>query len=84
MADKKAKKGSMSDQKLLKIKEQIIWNDSCGLTIQFQVTPDGKEFRVKLFGDILKYGNRDFQFNSEGELIGTGTAMQYPKCFIKP
>jgi len=40
----------------------------------FRLTPSG-EPRLHIVGDILPFGNRDFQFNSDGELVGTGTGM---------
>jgi len=54
------------------IKEQIIEDEVTGLTIQIEKAPDG-ESRVRIYGD-LPFGNRDFSFDADGELVGTGTA----------
>ncbi|MDH5695235.1 MAG: hypothetical protein OEZ00_01305 [Dehalococcoidia bacterium] len=67
--------------KVLKIKEQFINDDVTGLLLIFRVTPDG-EARLHLIGDILPFGNRDFQFNKDGELVGTGTGLC--PCKFKP
>lgn len=55
------------------IEEQVV-DDSevSGLTLTFWRTPSG-EGRLRITGD-LPYGNRDFQFDCNGELAGTGTA----------
>jgi len=57
-----------------KIKEQLINDEITGLTLIFRVTPHG-EARLHLLGDILPFGNRDFQFDGSGELAGTGVGM---------
>ena len=56
------------------IKEQIIEDLPSGLTIIFEVVSSG-EGRMRLRGSNLPFGNRDFQFSSEGELEGTGTCL---------
>ena len=38
----------------------------------FKLTQSG-EPRLHLIGDSLPFGNRDFQFDCNGELVGTGT-----------
>lgn len=43
-----------------------------GLMLVFRLTPSG-ESRLHLVGDILPFGNRDFQFGTDGELVRTGT-----------
>ena len=58
--------------KVVKIKEQIINDLATGLMIVFRLTPSG-EPRLHLIGDILPFGNRDFQFDCNGELAGAGT-----------
>lgn len=56
------------------IKEQLIGDPVTGLTLLFRVTPDG-EARLHLLGDNLPFGNRDFQFDINGKLAGTGTGI---------
>lgn len=63
------------DGKLCPIREQIIEDPVTGLTFQFEVTPSG-EARMRVYGDSLKLGNRDFAFDTDGELAGTGTATR--------
>ena len=58
----------------VKIKEQVINDRATGLMIVFRVTPSC-EPRLHLIGDILPFGNRDFQFNKHGDLVGTGTGL---------
>jgi len=58
----------------LKIKEQLINDAVTGLMLIFRVTPSG-EARLHISGSNLPYGNRDFQFNKDGELVGTGTGL---------
>ncbi|MBA7624975.1 hypothetical protein ES703_32395 [subsurface metagenome] len=62
----------MPNAKTVKIKEQIIDDPATGLMVVFRLTPSG-ESRLHLVGDILPFGNRDFQFGADGELVGTGT-----------
>ena len=57
-----------------RIKEQFINDEVTGLLLIFRVTSSG-EARLQLQGDILPYGNRDFQFDMNGELAGTGTGL---------
>jgi len=59
------------DAKPWSIPEQIIEDPATGLTFQFEVVPDG-ELRLRVFGETLPYGNREFQFNQEGERVGAG------------
>lgn len=63
-----------TDAKPLNIKEQLINDPVTDLTLVFRVTPAG-EARLHLTGPNLPFGNRDFQFNSRGELVGTGTGV---------
>jgi len=58
--------------KTVKLKEQVINDRSTGLMMIFRLTPNG-ESRLHLMGEILPFGNRDFQFNKDGELVGRGT-----------
>jgi hypothetical protein len=60
--------------KTCKIKEQFIDDKVTGLMLIFRVTPNG-EARLHLLGDSLPFGNRDFQFSRDGELVGTGTGV---------
>ena len=54
------------------VKEQIIEDPVTGLTIQFEVMPDGDK-RLRLFGPCLRFGNRELIFNERGEMSGSGT-----------
>jgi len=60
--------------KTLHVKEQYINDLITGLTLIFRVTPGG-EARLHLLGNILPFGNRDFQFDRNGKLAGTGTGL---------
>ena len=55
------------------IQEQIIEDAVTGLTLQFEVVPDGT-CRLRIYGD-LPFGNRDLAFDAEGKMTGTGTAV---------
>ena len=57
------------------IKEQIIEDPVTGLTFQFEMVPgDSLEpCRLRIFGDILPYGNREIFFSRDGEESGAGT-----------
>ena len=59
------------DAKTIKIKEQVINDLVTGLTLIFRVTPSG-EGRLHVIGESLPFGNRDFQFDVNGELVGRG------------
>ena len=61
--------------KTLQIKEQIINDLVTELTLIFRVAQGG-EARLQLLGDNLPFGNRDFQFNKDGKLVGTGTGVR--------
>ena len=67
------------NSKICKIREQYIVDPITGLTLIFRVTPHG-EARLHLIGDILPFGNRDFQFDEDGVLVGTGTGVCADKC----
>ena len=60
----------------LKIKEQLINDAVTDLMLMFRVTPSG-EARLHIIGSSLPFGNRDFQFDKAGKLVGTGTGMCY-------
>jgi len=55
------------------IKEQIIEDETSGLTIQFAVGEHNDLPILRIAGD-LPLGNREFIFNLEGEKAGAGTA----------
>jgi len=57
-----------------KIREQIIEDPATGLSIQFEALPDG-EFAIRLFGECIRFGNREFVFDTHGEFAGAGTAL---------
>ena len=59
----------------LQIKEQLINDLVTGLTLIFRVTPNG-EASLQLLGDNLPFENRDFQFDRDGRLTGTGTGVR--------
>jgi len=59
------------DGKLWTIKEQIIEDPVTGLTLQFEVVPDG-ELRLRIYGKSLAFGNREFHFDQNGERVGAG------------
>lgn len=63
-----------ADGSSLTIKAQIIKDLPSGLTIIFEVVSSG-ESRMRLRGSTLPFGNRDFQFSPEGNLVGTGTGL---------
>ena len=68
------------DAKTLNIKEQFVNDEVTGLILIFRVAPNG-EARLHIGGESLPFGNRDFQFDSNGELIGTGTS--WGDCRVK-
>lgn len=61
--------------KTVRIKEQVINDPATGMMLIFEVTPIGKEPRVRLLSSALPFGNRDFQFNRDGEYVGAGTSL---------
>ena len=65
---------------MFKIKEQVIEDKVTGIALVFHVTKQGNLPRLRLIGDMLPYGNRDFQFNKDGELVGTGVRLG--KCAL--
>ena len=60
--------------KFVHIKEQIIEDPASGLTLMFSVYPCGTQSRLRVCGDALRHGNRDFIFGPTGGLGATGTA----------
>ncbi|HZP56228.1 MAG TPA: hypothetical protein VFC53_01580 [Dehalococcoidia bacterium] len=55
------------------IREQVVEDPVSGLTLQFDVLPDGT-FRLRVIGDI-PFGNRDLIFNAQGEEAGGGVGL---------
>jgi len=55
------------------IREQIIEDPVSELTLQFEAFDNGT-VRLCIYGD-LPFGNREFIFDENGELGGTGTAL---------
>ena len=60
------------DWKPWSVREQIVEDAASGLTIQFEVYPDGSP-RLRIFGDCIPFGNREIVFDSNGEEAGAGT-----------
>ncbi len=63
-----------TNAKTLSIKEQVINDSVTGLTLIFRVTPSC-EANLHILGDDLPFGNRDFQFDKGGKLVGTGAGL---------
>ena len=56
------------------VKEQIIEDLVTGLTIQIKKYSDESGgCQISIHGECLRFGNRDFIFNKDGEMTGTGT-----------
>jgi hypothetical protein len=63
------------EAKTLQIKEQTLYNDSCGLTFEFvSVEDENFPFRLRIYGDILPLGNRELVIDKDGVIDGAGTA----------
>lgn len=52
------------------VPEQII--EDVELTFQFEVMPDGSP-RLRIFGEVLAFGNREIIFDRHGNHDGGGT-----------
>jgi hypothetical protein len=52
--------------------EQVVNDPASGLTIHFEVLPDGSR-RLRLRGESLPYQNREFVFDVDGRHAGAGT-----------
>jgi hypothetical protein len=63
---------SNSKKKMFCIKEQVVKDPFTELTIEFEVRESG-EFRLFLSGSMLPLDNREFHFDEDGDLVGTGT-----------
>lgn len=61
------------DGKPWTIREQIFTDRATGITFQFEMMPDG-EPRLRIFGDALPFGNREYFFNERGAKAGSGGA----------
>ena len=59
------------------IREQIIEDPVSGLTLQIAFAEDDDEapFRLRIYGDALPFGNREFVFDEGGGHAGAGTAL---------
>ena len=56
------------------VKEQIIEDLVSELTFQFEVLPGGVKI-LRIFGNLLPYGNRDIYFDLDGIEAGSGTSV---------
>lgn len=54
------------------VQEQIVEDEASGLTLQFEVNPDGTP-RLRIYGPALPFGNREIVFDSDGIEAGAGT-----------
>ena len=61
-------------EKTAKIREQVIVDISSDITIEFKGRDDG-EFRMLLKSSTLLLGNREFQFDGDGNYVGAGTCL---------
>lgn len=57
------------------INEQILEDLASGLTFQFELREDGTT-AMRIFGDMLPYGNREIIFDVDGVQIGSGTVTK--------
>lgn len=62
---------------MIQIKEQVYYDAVSGLTFEFVRVPEDVEcpFRLKVYGDLIPFGNRQFEINANGEVVGSGTAV---------
>ncbi len=67
---------SMDPIREWKVSEQIIEDPVTGLTLQFEVLPDGL-YACRVFGGF-PLGNREFRFDRDGQELGASTDMQGP------
>ena len=60
------------------IREQIIEDMASGLTLQITFAEDDGEapFRLRIYGDALPFGNREFMFDKGGAKAGGATALR--------
>lgn len=57
----------------VQIQEQVIHDEASGVTLSIWQTPSG-EGRIRIAGPTLPL-DRDFQFDADGNLVGTGSAV---------
>lgn len=59
------------------IKEQVLFEDASGLTLEFVSVENDEKFpyRIRIYGDILPYGNREIFINKDGKIDGGGTYL---------
>jgi hypothetical protein len=62
------------DGKAWTVPEQTFADRASGLTFEFAVAPDGT-MRLRVYGDRLPFGNREFVFNDAGLEAGSGTFL---------
>lgn len=59
------------------IAEQAIFDPASGFTISFWRTPAG-ESRLRIAGQSLELGNREFHFDADGQHIASGSWVEDP------
>ena len=64
------------------IKEQLIRDSVSGLTLRFFST--SRYNRLSIYGENLEFGNRDFFFDKDGTLDGTGSGCGRFACSGPP
>ncbi len=59
------------------LKEQVLFEDASGLTLEFIVIEGDEKFpyRIRIYGETLPYGNREIFINKEGKIDGGGTYL---------
>ena len=57
------------------VKEQIIEDPSSGITLQFEVTPDGRRI-LRILGDAMPHGNQEIVFDVDGVRCWTRVAVR--------
>lgn len=60
------------DGVICQIREQVFEDPVTGLTFQFEAVPNG-EYRLRVYGESLPFGNREYMFDKDGTRIGAGT-----------
>ena len=71
------------NSKELRIMEQVLFEDASGLTIEFVMIESDDKFpyRIRIYGEVLPYGNREIFIDKDGKIDGGGTylgASPYP------
>jgi hypothetical protein len=62
-------------KRVVNIREQVIEDTASGLTIEFKQREDG-EARMVLRSSTLPFGNREIQFDKDGQYVGAGTWLR--------